>query len=237
MSETDDAISGARGTIDRIRGRPIEPVARGRKRHRGLTLGTRLALIGAADAVILIAAAIVGMVIPLGIFGALAVLLLMVTVTLAIAFAPARRGTAPTPEKLRAVELKSLPRQTGRWLEAQRAALPAPAMTLVDQIGVRLEALEPQLATLGDAEPVAADIRQLVGEQLPEFVRGYAKVPTGLRGVPRNGKTPDAQLVDGLKLIERQIGEMSAQLAQGDLDTLQTRGRFLEIKYSGDEQA
>ncbi len=56
-----------------------------------------------------------------------------------------------------------------------------------------------------------------------------------LRGVERNGKTPDQQLVDGLKVIGGQIDEMAGQLAQGDLDALSTRGRYLEIKYQGDQ--
>jgi hypothetical protein len=59
-------------------------------------------------------------------------------------------------------------------------------------------------------------------------------VPPELRRVERNGSTPDAQLLDGLRLIESQIGEMTTQLAEGDLDQLATHGRFLEIKYRGD---
>ena len=59
--------------------------------------------------------------------------------------------------------------------------------------------------------------------------------PQALRGVERNGKTPDQQLVDGLKVIGGQIDEMAGQLAQGDLDALSTRGRYLEIKYQGDQ--
>ena len=59
-------------------------------------------------------------------------------------------------------------------------------------------------------------------------------MPVGLRGLDRNGKTPDAQLLDGLRLIEQEIGEMTHKLAEGDLDSLATRGRFLEIKYRGD---
>ena len=49
--------------------------------------------------------------------------------------------------------------------------------------------------------------------------------------VERNGRTPDAQLVDGLKLIEQEIGDMTQRLAQADLDSLSTRGRYLEMKY------
>ena len=58
-----------------------------------------------------------------------------------------------------------------------------------------------------------------------------------MRTTPRNGKTPDQQLAEGLGLIERAIGEISGELAQGDLDTLATRQRYLEIKYAGDEGA
>ena len=130
--------------------------------------------------------------------------------------------------------LKALPARTEQWLETQRAALPAPAQALLDGIGVRLETLSPQLATLDESQPVANEVRTLLGEQLPELIRGYAKVPAPLRGVARNGRSPDAQLTDALRLIDGEIGEMSEQIAQGDLDSLATRGRFLEIKYRDD---
>ena len=38
-------------------------------------------------------------------------------------------------------------------------------------------------------------------------------------------------------MIEREIAAMTERLAQGDLDSLQTRGRYLELKYSGDDPA
>jgi hypothetical protein len=100
---------------------------------------------------------------------------------------------------------------------------------------VRLETLAPQLATLDEREPAAAEVRKLIGEQLPELIKGYARVPEPLRGVDRNGKTPDAQLAEGLQLIDQEISQMSAQLAEGDLNLLATRGRFLEIKYRDDD--
>lgn len=231
MSEVDHQIDRARGVLDRVSDRSRAPSRRTRRRQ--VSIATRLGMIAAADAVILIAAVVVGFVMPLGIFGALAVLLLLVAATLAIAFAPSPK--APTQERLRQVDLKALPAQTERWLDAQRPALPAPAMTLVDQIGLRLETLSPQLAGIGDETQAASDVRKLVGEQLPAFINDYARVPASLRAVPRNGKTPDAQLVEGLRVIEQEIADMTAQLAQGDLDSLATRGRFLEIKYRGDE--
>ncbi|WP_430991305.1 hypothetical protein, partial [Escherichia coli] len=90
---------------------------------------------------------------------------LLVAVTLFLLFAtltPAVRA-----EQLTQVPLKALPLMTEQWLDTQRKLLPAPAQTLVDGIGVKLETLSPQLATLDEREPVAAEVRKLIGEQLP----------------------------------------------------------------------
>ena len=234
MTETADEIRArAEATLARVQNRLPEVTPR--PRRRGASVTRRLTLMLIANALILLAAAVVGMILPLGMFGALAVMLVMAAVTIGIAFAPT--GAPPALEKLRELPLKALPAQTGRWLDAQRPALRAPAISLTDRIGARLDTLGVQLASLNEDEPAAAEVRKLVGEQLPDFVRGYTRVPDALRTVPRNGKTPDAQLVDGLKVIDDQLAEMSNQLAQGDLDSLQTRGRFLEIKYRGDDAA
>ena len=242
MSEVDAQIERARASMARISA-DYRDGARGalrghsrRVRRGAATLGRRVALIAAANAVLLIAAAIIGAtLLPLGIFGALAVLLLMVAVTLVIALAPVARP--PSEATLREADIKVLPARTERWLEAQRPALPAPARTLVDRIGLRLEALSPQLVTLDAGTEQAHEVRRLIGEQLPAFVNDYARVPPTLRATPRNGKTPDAELVDGLKLIEQEIGDMTQRLAQSDLDALATRGRFLELKYKDGDAA
>lgn len=232
MTPSDHVIADARAAYQRITGQDdIEVVAR-RRRSGQSRLARRVARIAIADFAILVAAVVVGLVWPLGIFGALAVMTLLVVTTLLLAIYP--HDTAPPPERLRQTDVRALPAATGRWLESQRPALPAPARGVADQIGVRLETLRFQMAELDTGAPVAEDVRKLVGEQLPDFVRDYQKVPANLRGVARNGKTPDAQLVDGLKLIDGQLAEMSEQLAQGDLDSLATRGRFLELKYRDD---
>ncbi|MES3095546.1 hypothetical protein [Sphingomonas aerolata] len=233
MSEVDDAIASARASWSRIsddRGAVGAARLPTRARARNTqAIGKRLTRIVVADAVILIAAMVIGWVVPLGIGGAMLVMALLVAATLLFAVWPAER--APTPERLASVDIKALPRQTERWLEAQRPALPAPAVTLVDRISLRLETLAPQLARFADDAPEAIEVRKLVGEQLPAFVKDYERVPQALRTTPRNGRTPDAELVAGLSLIEQEIGEMTQRLAQDDLDTLATRGRFLEMKY------
>ena len=230
MSDVDAQIERARAVMERIAEGYRDAPAR---RRAAQYIGKRLTRIAIADAAILLIAFVIGLVMPLGIMGALLVMMMLVAATVTLAVWPGE-GRAPPPEKLRTVDLKALPAQTERWLGAQRPALPAPARTLVDRIGQRLDVLSPQLGRVDGETETGLELRRLIGEQLPAFVNDYQRVPTTLRGVERNGRTPDAELVDGLKLIEQEIAEMTERLAQGDLDQLQTRGRFLEMKYRGD---
>lgn len=236
LSDVDDQIARARAAMERIAeghgaGAARGPAARGRQRQVQ-DLGRRVTRAAVADGAILLAAIVIGMIVPIGIFGLLLTVLLMVVATAVLFAAPTQRPVSA--ERLVQADLKALPAQTERWLVAQRPALPAPAVTLVDRIGQRLETLSPQLARIPDDAPEAAEVRKLIGEQLPAFVGDYTRVPAELRGTARNGRSPDTELVDGLKLIEQEIGEMTARLAADDLNQLSTRGRFLEMKYKDD---
>jgi hypothetical protein len=229
MTDVDRQIARTTDLLDRTRERTL---AQRRRARGGTSVAKRAALIASADLAIVVATIVVGWIMPIGMGGALLAGALLVAVTLILAFA--RLSTPVAPERLAQVPLKALPAKTEQWLETQRAALPAPAQTLLDGIGMRLDMLSPQLATLDEQQPAAAEVRKLLGEQLPELIRGYARVPEPLRAQARNGRSPDAQLADSLKLIDDEMREMSEQLAQGDLDSFATRGRFLEIKYRDD---
>ncbi|WP_066480605.1 MULTISPECIES: hypothetical protein [unclassified Sphingomonas] len=233
MTDVDRQIARSSEYLDRTRGRYRDARGRARRRREGEIL-RRLGRIAAADIAILIAAVAVGWFVPLGLGGALAVMALLIAVTLFFAIFPV--VVPPSPEKLAQVPLKALPLQTEQWLETQRLALPAPAVPLIDQIGLKLETLAPQLVTLDEATPAAAEVRKLVGEQLPELIKGYAQVPQPLRTVERHGRTPNDQLVEGLRLIDTEIAQMTAQLAEGQLDQLATRERYLQIRYRGDDE-
>ena len=231
-TDVDRQLAAAESVLERARARTDASARRTRRRREAEVL-RRLGRIAAADALIIVAAIIVGLaVMPLGMMGAMLVAALLIVATLAFAVLPV--SAPPTVEKLAEVPLKALPASTERWLEAQRPALPSPVRGLVDSIGVKLETLAPQLATLDESQPAAAEVRKLIGEQLPELVKGYSRVPEPLRRVERNGLTPDQQLAQGLQLIDDEIAEMTAHLAQGDLDSLATRGRYLQIRYQGD---
>jgi hypothetical protein len=141
----------------------------------------------------------------------------------------------PTAATLPQTDLAALPLRTEEWLERQRPALPAPAARLVDGIGLRLEALAPQLQGLDPREPAAVEVRKLIGEELPELIDGYRRVPEALRRETRNGMSPDRQLVEGLGVVDSELKRMTEQIASGDLNRLATQGRYLELKYRGDE--
>lgn len=176
---------------------------------------------------ILVGAIVWGMISPIGASGVMAVALSMILAWIGVILFTAE--PVAKAEELPQVPLKALPHRTEQWLETQRPALPAPANRLLDQIGVRLEGLAPCVQQLDEREPAAAEVRRLVGEELPELVRGYQRVPQQLR---RQG--PDAQLVEGLKLVESELGRMTEQLATGHLDQLATQGKYLELKYRGE---
>lgn len=232
-TEIDRQIDRASEVLNRSRERYTTLSSRAKKRREAEILG-RIGRIAAAAGAIIIGAMVLGWFIPLGMGGALLVMAALIGVTLFFGIAPTSREV--TPEKFGEVSLASLPLQTEEWLDRQRPTLPGSAMALIDMIGMKLDVLAGQLKTLNEAEPAAAEVRKLVGEQLPELIKGYQRVPDNLRTVDRFGQSPDKQLVDGLALIDQEISQMSAQLAQGDLDALATRGRYLQVRYRGDDE-
>ena len=60
-------------------------------------------------------------------------------------------------------------------------------------------------------------------------------MPVSLRArAGADGRTADAQLVDGLALIDGEVARMTEQLARGAFDEVATQGRYLELKYRGE---
>ena len=131
----------------------------------------------------------------------------------------------------RTQDAKQLVARTELWLEHQRPALPAPAAKLVDDLGVQLDALGKQLAHVDPAHPAAQETRKLVGEYLPETVEGYQRIPANLRSEERAGSSPDKQLVESLGKISKEIDHVTRQLAEGSIDDLAIRSRYLDYKY------
>lgn len=228
MSRSDRVLADAEAVLRRHseRGQSLSTRARAR-RNAGLM--RKVKYVFWAVLAILLGSAVAGFVLPLGTTGVMIVLGVMIAAVLLIALAPTESRVKT--EALAQTELAALPLKTEIWLENQRKALPAPAVTLVDSIGVKLETLAPQLERLGEQEPAAQEIRRLLADHLPELVTGYQSIPAPLRREERNGRVPEKQLVEGLSVIDAEISRMSESLASGDLDKLATQNRFLELKY------
>ena len=178
---------------------------------------------------ILFGSMVAGFFIPLGTTGVMIALGLIVAALLLIVLLPSEPRVRT--QALAAAPLTALPLQTEIWLDNQRKALPAPAVTLADSIGVKLETLAPQLERLSEQEPAAQEIRKLLSDHLPELVTGYESIPASLRREERNGRVPEQQLVEGLTVIDGELARISETLASGDIDKLAVQNRFLELKY------
>ncbi|WP_252259845.1 hypothetical protein [Erythrobacter aurantius] len=125
--------------------------------------------------------------------------------------------------------------RTELWLESQRSALPPPAAAIVDQLGVQLDALGLQLQTIDAAHPAMGEVRELVGEYIPETIDNYRKVPAHLRKEEHAGKTADERLTESLTKLSSEVDRVTRRLAEGALDDLAVKSRYLDYRYGGDE--
>ena len=234
--DSDAILRAARTSLDgnrqggrRAGGRPI---GEGSARLRRRNLINRIKLIGAAVLAILLAAMAAGIV--LNGIGFVGVILTAVALLLALlVFSNFPKVKVPRRADLtRTQDARQLVARTELWLEHQRPALPAPAVTLVDRIGVQLDALGLQLETIDPAHPAAAETRKLVGEHLPEPVDAWRRVPASLRREDHAGATADDRLTESLGRISEELDRVTRQLADGALDDLAVRTRYLEYRYS-----
>ncbi|MGK2911306.1 MAG: hypothetical protein ACSLE1_16115 [Sphingobium sp.] len=233
MTRSDQILSDAEAILNRTSDRYRSLSSRAGQRRRAAAVAKFKRIIAAVLAVV-IGAAVVGWFVPLGTSGIMIVLALILAAILLFGLIPSERQVKP--EKLAETDLKALPLQTEIWLDNQRKALPAPAVQLIDSIGVRLETLAPQLATLNPQEPAALEVRRLLSDHLPELVTGYQNIPEPMRRQERNGRVPEKQLIEGLSVIDGEIDRITEQLASGNLDDLATHTRFLELKYQEAKQ-
>ena len=228
MSRSDRVLADAEALLRRhgLRARSLTARAR-RRRLAALMRKVKWAFWSVAG--ILIGFLVAGFFFPLGASGLMLALGILLATLLLIVALPSepRVGT----RALATAPITALPLQTEIWLNNQSKALPAPAVTLADSIGVKLETLAPQLERLNDQEPAAQEIRKLLSDHLPELVTGYESIPVPLRRQERNGRIPEQQLVEGLNVIDTELARISEMLASGDIDKLAVQNRFLELKY------
>lgn len=237
---TDPRVEKALARFDRVTAALDErggPVASARRRERArLTadFSRRAVRVGIAVGILSILTIIVGLVVPIGMFGFLAAVGLAIGIAAVIAFAPGPSTTTPTvPTDLPNAEMVQ---RFDSFLYRSRAALPPASQTVVDQISRQLGTLRETLARVPDLDPQAQDARRLMSVHLPGLVERYRNVPPAYREQPdAEGKTVDQRLFDSLEAARDALGDVSSQLAKADLDAFSTQGRFIESRYGEGE--
>ena len=236
--DSDRMLAEANRTLNHQRagGRRVEAIGAGSARLRAKNWAAKIKRVLIALAVIVVGAMGAGL-----FLGALGFEGLFLTVILAIVavFVLLRypRIEVPTRENIARSDLNQTIARTELWLEAQRPALPAPAVPLIEHIGAQLDGLGVQLQGIDEKTPAAGQVRTLVAEHLPEIISSYTAIPSHLREEKRIGSTPDAQLTEGLSRISAEIDDVTRQLAEGAMDDLAVRSRYLDTRYGGTQES
>lgn len=225
-------MTGARRSLrdQRDGGRRRGSIGRGSADLKRAHLTRKLRNIAIASGAIFAMAVLAGLIVD-GIGFAGIVITFFALIAAALIFGNFPRMKAPRRADLNRGDVRQMVGRTELWLEHQRPALPLPAVEIVDRIGAQLDALGVQLEGIDQFHPAAVETRKLVGEHLPEMIDAYRRIPAHLRHEERGGVTPDRQLVDSLGRISEEIDQVTRQLADGALDDLAIRTRFLDYKY------
>jgi len=196
-------------------------------------IANKLAKIAVGVVGVLVAASVIGGIIGgIGFWGVMATVLAIAGV---IGVMSTRKIKVPQLKDINRGDVRQMVGRTELWLEHQRPALPPPAVQVVDQLGVQLDALGQQLQGVDQAHPAVVEVRKLVGEHLPGTIESYRKIPAHLRGEERAGSTPDRQVAESLGKISKEIDSVTRQLAEGSLDDLAIKTRYLEYRYNDAE--
>ncbi len=209
-------------------------IGKGSANAKMKNLVKRAGYFGAAVLAIFVAVSIAGAVLGgIGFWGVVAAFFAVIGA--GIVFSQFPKVKVPRRAELAKGNPRQMVARTELWLEAQRPALPPPAVKIVDQLGVQLDALGLQLETVDANHPAAREVRELVGEYIPETIENYRKVPENLRAKAHAGKTADQRLADSLSKLSGEVERVTHRLAEGALDDLAIKDRYLEYRYGGDE--
>ncbi|MEM6858826.1 MAG: hypothetical protein AAF559_13250 [Pseudomonadota bacterium] len=236
--DTDRAISeGRRLVIDNQTGgrhRLAGSIGQGSKNAKLKVWVKRAGYFGLAVFAIMTAASVIGMTLgAIGFTGVMAVAAAIICA--AIFFTQFPKIKVPKREDLKQGSPQQMVANTELWLEQQRKALPAPAARVVDDLGVQLDALGLQLQTIDAGHPAMNEVRELVGEYIPETIDNYRKIPEHLRTEQHTGKSADERLTDSLGKLSGEIDRVTRRLAEGAMDDLAIKDRYLEYRYGGVE--
>jgi len=233
-AKTSLAVQREGGTHRPGQGMGRRSIGKGSAALKAKALMRRTMYFGAALVAILVAASAAGVILNgIGFVGVM--ITALACLAAAVLFTQFPKTRVPQRAELTQGNPAQMVARTQLWLEAQRRSLPPPAAGIVDQLGVQLDALGLQLQGLDDAHPAMAEVRELVGEYIPETIENYRKIPAHLRREAHAGKTADERLTESLGKLSGEVERVTRRLAEGALDDLAIKSRYLEYRYGGAE--
>lgn len=241
MTETNpakvtDKVDRALARVDRVmrsldeRDGAVREAARRERQRLNSDLKTRATRVGVAIGVISLVTIVVGLIMPIGMFGFLAAVGLAIGIAALLAFTPAQPRSIAAPS----ADLPNgeMVQRFDSYLFRTRRALPAPAQAEIDGISAILPPLKQTLERLDALDPNAQDARRLMAVHLPGLIDRYTNVPPAFRGEQDGeGKSVDERLIEGLAASRTALHEITEKIARADIAALETHGRFIESRY------
>lgn len=235
MTDVNAKVERALARFDRVtraldeRDGASREAARRERQRLNRDLGRRAARVGVAIGAISIATIIVGLIMPIGMFGFLAAIGLAIGIAALLAFMPGEPAAkAPSAD----LPNGQMVQRFDSYLYRTRAALPAPARAEVDAISAQLPLLKRALERVETLDPKAQDARRLMSLHLPGLIDRYLAVPPEFRRqADVEGVSVDERLIEGLAAAKSALGEISEGLTRGDLAAFETQGRFIKSRY------
>ncbi len=212
----------------------VRQAARRERQRLNLDLKRRAARVGVWIGVISIVTIVIGLILPIGMFGFLAAVGLAIGVAALLAFMPTRPSAAKPPS----TDLANgeMVQRFDSYLYRNRRALPAPAAAELDSLSAMLPSLKQVLERVDTLDPNAQDARRLMAIHLPGLIDRYEHVPAAYRD-ERDGEgvSVDERLVEGLAAGRAALTEIAENLAKNDMRAFETQGRFIKSRY-GEER-
>ena len=211
----------------------VREAARRERQRLNAGLGRTLGRVGIALLLISIATIVVGLIVPIGMFGFLAAVGLAIGVAALLLVSGGREIAAPnvTPD----LPNGQMVQRFDSYLFRARRALPAPAQAEVDLLSAQLPPLRQTLERIPDLDPNAQDARRLMSVHLPNLIDRYLHVPAAYREHrDGEGATVDQRLVEALAAGRQALTEISEKLARADMAAFETQGRFIQSRYKDD---
>jgi hypothetical protein len=230
--KADQAIARADRVMQQLdeRDGAVRDAARRERQRLNAGLGRAATRAGIAVGVISLATIIIGMIVPIGMFGFLAAVGLAVGVAALLLVGGRNEIAAPnvTPD----LPNGQMVQRFDSYLFRARRALPAPAQAELDQLSAALPALRQTLERVPELDPSAQDARRLMSSHLPGLIDRYLHVPPPYRN-ERDGEgvSVDQRLVEALSAGRQALTEISEKLARADLAAFETQGRFIQSRY------